>query len=57
MKATEMEGQGKQNRVETGKHETCKKGYIVKVGRFEILFSEKGNVVSVLEDLDEQKFR
>ena len=57
MKTTKMEGQGKQNRVETGKHETCKKGYNVKVGRFEILFSEKGNVVSVLEDLDEQKFR
>ncbi len=57
MKTTEMEGQGKQNRVETGKQEACKKGYIVKVGRFEILFSEKGNVVSVLEDLDEQKFR
>ncbi len=57
MKTTKMEGQGKQNRVETGKYETCKKGYNVKVGRFEILFSEKGNVVSVLEDLDEQKFR
>ena len=57
MKTTEMEGQSKQNRVETGKHETCKKGYIVKVGRFEKLFSEKGNVVSVLEDLYEQKFR
>ena len=57
MKTTEMKGQGKQIKVEAGKHETCKKGYIVKVGRFEILFSEKGNVVSVLEDLDEQKFK
>ena len=57
MKTTEMKGQGKQIKVEAGKHETCKKGYIVKVGRFEILFSEKGNVVSVLEDLYEQKFR
>ena len=57
MKTTKMEGLGKQDRVETGKQETCKKGYIVKVGRFEILFSEKGNVVSVLEDLYEQKFR
>jgi hypothetical protein len=54
---TTVKGQGKQIKVETGRHETCKKGYIVKVGRFEKLFSEKGNVVSVLEDLYEQKFR
>ena len=29
----------------------------VKVGRFEILFNEKGNAVSILEDLDEHKIQ
>ena len=57
MKATKMKGKGKQNRVKTGKQETCRKGYIVKVERFEILFNKKDNIVSILEDLDEHKIQ
>ncbi len=53
---TTVKGQGKQIKVETGRHKPCKERYIVKVGRFEIL-CDNGKIVSVLEDLDEQKFR
>ena len=58
MKTTKkVKGKGKQNKVKTGEHATCKSGHIVKVERIEILFSEKGNIVSTLEDLDEHKIQ
>ena len=53
---TTMKGQGKQIKVETGRQKTCKERYIVRAERFEIL-CENGKIVSVLEDLDGQKFR
>ena len=47
------------SRVNKVKHETCKKGYLVKVRKFEILFKvqEDGNIVkilSVIEDLSRE---
>ena len=53
---TRVKGQGKQIKVETGRQKPCKERYIVRAERIEIL-CENGKIVSVLEDLYEQKFR
>ena len=53
---TTVKGQGKQIKVETGRQKPCKERYIVRAERIEIL-CENGKIVSVLEDLYEQKFR